>query len=655
MCPHFARRTIAGSACGMGGGRSLPFVQSDDGRHTIRMYPCRSGACRDMIQWLETMQIRGADGKSTQRAHTCGSEIGQPAGEHLPRSVEAGVRNGSWSPECSGARREREDAARMQSEDNPIYRDVPIPDRNRESLRQRYPEGDSGRQIRPVREHAAQSSRQIWGGKDEELRRMILADRAPELQRRLQEHGKQERSYLETVNVCRRRMREILSPDRKESAEDGFQVLKSMGDTDSGWNGESVFDPDSIRTALQYYVITADLPRSYVAEVFEKEIAEDERILALMLYQEAETDQLYESISEFGRYRGSKSAFFRAHEEDMKAVLVRVYRTWADMYQSEHGRALADELAGKSDTRPWLLSRVRSGENVAADRKKDRIFLVDPLLVYWCRRGNWTITQYFPRLFGSRLLQKTLGEVCRETERQMRAAVRYRNLKPGTLDEKLRKLVERTVQEYLRDRAEEQAKAARQEIRLDLGKLSAIRSDADYTRDQLLDGIEDETDLAAAFPSPRPRQAESVQTPARQPGSADAVPAQASQAHQPAGNTAGSAQTSARQPGSADAVPAQASQAHQPADNTADEATRPSEPVVAAPQQCRVPEQAAFGLSAEETDILHILLAGENPASYIRAHHLYPAVVADSAVMEEDGTLSLIEDYLDDLRFLLPQ
>ena len=218
----------------------------------------------------------------------------------------------------------------------------------------------------------------------------------------------------------------------------------------------------------------------------------------------------------------------------------------------------------------------------------------------------------------------------------MRAAARYRNLKPGTLDEKLRKLVERTVQEYLRDRAEEQAKAARQEIRLDLGKLSAIRSDADYTRDQLLDGIEDETDLAAAFPSPQPRQDESVQT-------------------------------SDRQPGSADAVPAQASQAHQPADNTADEAARPSEPVVAAPQQCRVPEQAAFGLSAEETDILRILFTGENPASYIRAHHLYPAVVADSineklfeeigdsAVTEEDGTLSLFEDYLDDLRLLLPQ
>ena len=252
----------------------------------------------------------------------------------------------------------------------------------------------------------------------------------------------------------------------------------------------------------------------------------------------------------------------------------------------------------------------------------------------------------------------------------MRATARYRNLKPGTLDEKLRKLVERTVQEYLRDRAEEQAKAARQEIRLDLGKLSAIRSDADYTRDQLLDGIEDETDLAAAFPSPQPRQDESVQTSDRQPGSADAVPAQASRAHQPADNTAGSAQTSARQPGSADAVPAQASQAHQPADNTAGSAqtpARPSEPVVAAPQQCRVPEQAAFGLSAEETDILRILFAGENPASYIRAHHLYPAVVADSineklfeeigdsAVMEEDGTLSLIEDYLDDLRLLLPQ
>lgn len=595
----------------------------------------------------------------------------------------------------------------MQSEDNPIYRDVPIPDRDRERLRLRHPEGDSRGQTRPVREHTVQSSRQTRGGEDKELLRMILSGRTQELQRRFLEYGKRERSYLETVNVCRRRMREILSPARKESAEEGFRILKSLGEADSGWNGEPVFDPDSIRTALQYYVITADLPRSYVAEVFEKEIAEDERILALMLYREAETDQLYEAISEFGRYRGSKSAFFRAHEEDMKAVLVRVYRTWADAYQSEHGRALADELAGKSDTRPWLLSRIRSGENVVADRKKDRIFLVDPLLAYWCRRGNWTITQYFPRLFGSRLLQKTLGEVCRETERQMRVAARYRNLKPGTLDEQLRKLVERTVQAYLRERAGEQAKAARQEIRLDLGKLSAIRSDADYTRDQLLDGIEDETDAAAAFPYPRARQPGTAQSPARQPvqpaGITAAVPTQADQVHQLTDSTVGSAQTPARQPvqptGTTAAGPAQAAQVHQPADNAVSFAQTPARPdgtTAAVPAQtgqahqsadnaagfaqtparqparpagttAAVPAQAAFGLSAEETDILRMLLAGENPASYIRAHHLYPAVVADSineklfdeigdsAVEEEDGTLSLIEDYRPDLQALLPQ
>lgn len=496
----------------------------------------------------------------------------------------------------------------MQGDDNPIYRDVPIPARNRESLHLRHPEEDSRGQTRPVREHTVQSREQ---------RRMILEGRTPDLQRVFPGNGKQERSYLETVNFWRGRMREILSPDRKEPAEEGFRILKSMGDADAGWNGEPVFDPDSIRTVLQYYVITADLPRSYVAEVFEKEIAEDERILALMLYQEAETDQLYQSISEFGRYRGNRSAFFRAHEEDMKAVLVRVYRAWADAYQSEHGRALADELAGKSDTRPWLLSRVRSGECAAADRKKDRIFLVDPLLVYWCRRGNWTITQYFPRLFGSRLLQKTLGEVCRETERQMRAAARYRNLKPGTLDEKLRQLVEQTVQAYLRERAGEQETAARQEIRLDLGKLSGIRSDADYTRDQLLDGIEDETDapddaLTSALPSE--------------------LPVSAPQLHRVPEQTAQSYGSTLEKPGLR-----------------------------------RVPPQTAFGLSEEETDILRMLLAGENPASYIRAHHLYPAVVADSineklfeeigdsVVEEEDGSLSLIEDYLTDLQALLPQ
>ena len=84
--------------------------------------------------------------------------------------------------------------------------------------------------------------------------------------------------------------------------------------------------------------------RSYVAEVFEKEIAEDERILALMLYQEAETDQLYESISEFGRYRGSKSAFFRAHEEDEGGT-----------------RARLPHLGGYVPVRTWTCTRGRAG------------------------------------------------------------------------------------------------------------------------------------------------------------------------------------------------------------------------------------------------------------------------------------------------------
>jgi hypothetical protein len=107
---------------------------------------------------------------------------------------------------------------------------------------------------------------------------------------------------------------------------------------------------------------------------------------------------------------------------------------------------------------------------------------------------------------------------------------------------------------------------------------------------------------------------------------------------------------------------------HQPTDSTVGSAQTPvPQTVQTAGTTAAVPAQAAFGLSAEETDILSMLLAGENPASYIRAHHLYPAVVADSineklfdeigdsAVEEEDGSLSLIEDYRSDLRALLPQ
>ncbi|MBQ6385383.1 MAG: hypothetical protein IJJ38_04355, partial [Lachnospiraceae bacterium] len=70
-------------------------------------------------------------------------------------------------------------------------------------------------------------------------------------------------------------------------------------------------------------------------------------------------------------------------------------------------------------------------------------------------------------------------------------------------------------------------------------------------------------------------------------------------------------------------------------------------------------------LSAAELQILRVLLDGGDPAGILREHFLMPSIVADTvnealfdeigdtALVCEDDRLSLVEDYIDDIRSML--
>lgn len=440
--------------------------------------------------------------------------------------------------------------------------------------------------------------------------------------------------YVTRVRFARRWASELLGAERQESPEEGFRILESFGEEFPDGFTLSGYPQDTLREIKKLYVIVADLPRSYVAKVFADEIAEDEKILALIMYREADQDQLYRAISELGRYKGEKSHFFQEYQDDMKKVLARVYTAWADAWEEQHGRPLSTDLLGECDSRVWYPYQALHMSVPPAFRKTKMVFPVDPVLIYRCRYGTWTITQYFPNIYGDRLLREQLGQICRETERLMRDADGYRKLKAADMDKDLRRLVAEAVGGYLKDREE----AARPELKIDLKSLGEIRSDADYTREQLLAGEEEENGLAvfalAGFPE----------------NHAEGLPA-APLAEPPEDHTAES-------PAAPLAEPPETRTAVQP------EGSLESIPPAPPSDRAEAALPSSFGLTADESEILRMLLAGEDPAPYIRAHRLFASIVADSineklfdeigdSVLEEtEEGLSLIEDYRQDLHDL---
>lgn len=449
----------------------------------------------------------------------------------------------------------------------------------------------------------------------------------------VREGGMPAEPYVTRVRYCRRWVQELLGPEREESASEGWKILLRFDETaPDGFSLSGYMNPtlDQIR---RYYVMMSDLPRTYVGKAFQNEIRRDEYILALLMYDEADDDQVWNAILHFSHYKEGKSHFFETYSGEMKKAIRRVYGAVADAYLEKHKRKLTDDLFGEPDTHVWYPSPVISPRLPQELKKKVLTFQVDPVLTYTCRRGHWTETCYFPELYGSKILREQLKQMCRETERLLREAAGFRKLKPADMDEELRQTVKNAVGAYLREIAEAKREAARPKVHIDLGRLGSIRSDADYTRDQLLIGTEDEEPEGELVPEELPRVENTGAEPdrCRVP---EELPSAESSAEDPLPDRC-------QVPG--ELVPEELPPAESPA----------------------LSSDSPYGLTEDELKILNMLISGEGPADYIRSRRLFASIIADSineklfdeigdSVIEETDTgLALVEDYADDLKDLL--
>lgn len=344
--------------------------------------------------------------------------------------------------------------------------------------------------------------------------------------------------------------------------------------------------------------------------LFDEDVSADLAVLALRTGSGASDQEIFSAMNALAAKSPEKSKSYPGHEDLFTAVFAACWRSLL-----EADPALPDRLFGRVREIPYAMFR----DAVFYDSMREpREYAVNPIRIYRRDRDRWYLKALYPP--GLALHNKTFGEILHEIERQARQSFGFgRPLKPKLKKAKWQEAVTAGIHAYLlaREKAEREARMPK----IDLSRLGRIRSDAEVTRDSLLEGIEEElekeygetvspdADLAAP-------PAESVSAPGPQPA-------------------------------------APASPAPAPA----------SAPPTAAPEENG--ELADLGLTPDETEFLRLTVLDGSAGEWARQRHLFPSVLADSinekifdllgdtALVDDGSGIAPLEDYLDDLKDLL--
>ena len=235
------------------------------------------------------------------------------------------------------------------------------------------------------------------------------------------------------------------------------------------------------------FVIACGMEQEIAQEYCISQPETEEEHLILECCREADDHALYRAVSLLLDDPIAKSRFLREVPEDAEHVIARACRGWAEGAPGGGGPSLAEELFGGREKRQTELFYTCPFRCRLEDGYR---YEVHPALAYEYRDGVW----FQDRRYGVCRKEDLahLRAVVRECERLLRKALGGHAL-PQKLDEPERtRQIGRIIQEWL----EEKGRRARPEVKVDLSRLSAIRSDAAVTRDQLLEGTQEaEADL----------------------------------------------------------------------------------------------------------------------------------------------------------------
>ncbi|MBQ1457621.1 MAG: TerB N-terminal domain-containing protein [Butyrivibrio sp.] len=298
---------------------------------------------------------------------------------------------------------------------------------------------------------------------------------------------------------------EILCNIGISDPEEGFRKLlyidEVFGDKDPSMH-------EYITDWLKDYVVYYNLPESLIDGVYDKSF--DDSLSTLLTYEnfirdikddkisspseniinddktskdpgvglsEDDIHKIFEAIDALSSYSLKGSLFYKKNPKDMEEVTVRAYRNVSLFYQEHNKPMLLEKCFGAKGVYPYHMFR----KAIFYDHihYEDYEYVFSDARIYRCRDGHWSLETFYKADSKS----SDLGAICKEIDRICRRKFSFGH----PLQQKLNlPLIIQAISDAADTYIKEKEEAAKPKIHIDFGKLSGIRKDAAYTRDQLI-------------------------------------------------------------------------------------------------------------------------------------------------------------------------
>lgn len=298
---------------------------------------------------------------------------------------------------------------------------------------------------------------------------------------------------------------EILCNIGISDPEEGFRKLlyidEVFGDKDPSMH-------EYIQDWLKDYVVYYNLPESLIDGVYDKSF--DDSLSTILTYEnyirdvkgdkissssdniinddktskdpgvglsEDDIHKIFEAIDALSSYSLKGSLFYKKNPKDMEEVTVRAYRNVSLFYQEHNKPMLLEKCFGAKGVYPYHMFR----KAIFYDHihYEDYEYVFSDARIYRCRDGHWSLETFYKADSKS----SDLGAICKEIDRICRRKFSFGH----PLQQKLNlPLIIQAISDAADTYIKEKEEAAKPKIHIDFGKLSGIRKDAAYTRDQLI-------------------------------------------------------------------------------------------------------------------------------------------------------------------------
>ncbi|WP_027206626.1 TerB N-terminal domain-containing protein [Butyrivibrio fibrisolvens] len=298
---------------------------------------------------------------------------------------------------------------------------------------------------------------------------------------------------------------EILCNIGISDPEEGFRKLlyidEVFGDKDPSMH-------EYIQDWLKDYVVYYNLPESLIDGVYDKSF--DDSLSTILTYEnyirdvkgdkinssseniindnktskdpafelsEDDVHKIFEAIDALSSYSLKGSLFYKKNPKDMEEITVRAYRNVSLFYQEHNKPMLLEKCFGAKGVYPYHMFR----KAIFYDHihYEDYEYVFSDARIYRCRDGHWSLETFYKADSKS----SDLGAICKEIDRICRRKFSFGH----PLQQKLNlPLIIQAISDAADTYIKEKEEAAKPKIHIDFGKLSGIRKDAAYTRDQLI-------------------------------------------------------------------------------------------------------------------------------------------------------------------------